>query len=50
MSVDIDYKPTIGYIDQFPENLILLKTVNEFFINLKNNEIFDQDLDNTFKM
>tara|TARA_Y100001970_G_scaffold59536_2_gene75747 strand:- start:1356 stop:2690 length:1335 start_codon:yes stop_codon:yes gene_type:complete len=49
VSVDIDYKPTIGYVDQFPENLILLKTVNEFFIDLKNNEIFDEDLDNTFK-
>ena len=31
----------IGYLDQFPEHLILLKTVEELFMELKENQVFD---------
>lgn len=39
----------IGYLDQFPEHLILLKTVEELFMELKENQVFDVSMDNTFK-
>ena len=39
----------VGYLDQFPEHLILLKTTNELVTELKENQIFDISLDRTFK-
>ena len=39
----------VGYLDQFPEHLILLKTTNELVTELKENQIFDSSLDRTFK-
>ena len=39
----------VGYLDQFPEHLILLKTTNELVAELKENQIFDNSLDRTFK-
>ena len=47
----IDGRPDlkIGYLDQFPEHLILMKTINEFFSELKEKEIFDKALEKTFK-
>tara|TARA_B100001248_G_scaffold72950_1_gene51805 strand:- start:1474 stop:2802 length:1329 start_codon:yes stop_codon:yes gene_type:complete len=39
----------VGYLDQFPEHLILLKTTNELVAELKKNQIFDNSLDRTFK-
>ncbi|MEL1233348.1 MAG: ATP-binding cassette domain-containing protein [Candidatus Neomarinimicrobiota bacterium] len=39
----------VGYLDQFPEHLILLKTTNELVTELKENQIFDNSLDRTFK-
>ena len=39
----------VGYLDQFPEHLILLKTTNELVTELKENQIFDISLDKTFK-
>ena len=39
----------VGYLDQFPEHLILLKTTNELVTELKKNQIFDNSLDRTFK-
>ena len=39
----------VGYLDQFPEHLILLKTTNELVAELKQNQIFDSSLDRTFR-
>ena len=39
----------VGYLDQFPEHLILLKTTNELVTELKENQIFDNSLDRTLK-
>ena len=39
----------IGYLDQFPEHLILMKKVSEFFSELKEKEIFDIAFEQTFK-
>ena len=39
----------VGYLDQFPEHLILLKTTNELVKELKENQIFDSSVDRTFK-
>ncbi|MBT3179758.1 MAG: ATP-binding cassette domain-containing protein [Candidatus Marinimicrobia bacterium] len=39
----------IGYVDQFPEHLIQLKTPAEFLDTLNQNGIFDSQLNNTFK-
>ena len=34
----------VGYLDQFPEHLILLKTTNELVTELKENQIFDSSV------
>ena len=39
----------VGYLDQFPEHLILLKTTNELVTELKENQIYDSSVDRTFK-
>ena len=39
----------VGYMDQFPEHLIQLNTIDQFFSKLKDNQIFDIGLENTFK-
>ena len=39
----------VGYLDQFPEHLILLKTTKELLSELKENKIFDSSMDSTFK-
>jgi len=39
----------IGYVDQFPEHLIQLKTPAEFLDMVTHNEIFDPRLEQTFK-
>ena len=49
LSVSGDIAKKIGYMDQFPEHIILLKKVNEFFEELKEKNIFDKSLDKTFK-
>ena len=48
ISVGEEDSPIIGYLDQFPEHLILLKTVNEFFVDLKFNSVFDEAFEKTF--
>ena len=39
----------VGYLDQFPEHLILLKTTKELLTELKENQVFDSSMDRTFK-
>ena len=39
----------IGYLDQFPEHLIQLNTINEFYKNLLDNSIFDISMEYLFK-
>ncbi len=39
----------IGYLDQFPDHLIQLRTVNEFYSELILNQVFDLSLEKTFK-
>jgi len=39
----------VGYLDQFPEHLILMKTADEFLSDLKKNQVFDMSMDRTFK-
>ena len=39
----------IGYVDQFPEHLIQLKTPAEFLHMITQNGIFDPRLEQTFK-
>ena len=36
-------------MDQFPEHLIQLNTIDQFFTELKDNQLFDIGLENTFK-
>ena len=49
LSVNGNTAKKIGYMDQFPEHMILLKEVGEFFEELKEKHIFDKALDQTFK-
>ena len=42
-----DFK--IGYLDQFPEHLIQLKTPSEFISMMMENGLFSSNLDHTFK-
>jgi len=39
----------IGYLDQFPENLILLDTVDQFLLKLKTLNLFELEYEDTFK-
>ena len=39
----------VGYLDQFPEHLILLKTPEELLADLKENEVFDSSMEGTLK-
>ena len=39
----------VGYLDQFPEHLILLKTAEELLADLKQNEVFDSSMEGTLK-
>ena len=39
----------VGYLDQFPEHLILLKTPEELLADLKQNQVFDSTMESTFK-
>ena len=39
----------IGYLDQFPEHLILLKTPEELLLELTKMQVFNKDMMNTFK-
>ena len=39
----------VGYLDQFPEHLILLKTPEELLADLKQNEVFDSSMEGTLK-
>ncbi|MFL2982880.1 MAG: ATP-binding cassette domain-containing protein [Candidatus Neomarinimicrobiota bacterium] len=39
----------IGYLDQFPEHLILLKSPEELLSELKKKQIFNKRFENTFK-
>lgn len=40
--------PKIGYLDQFPDHLIQLDTLEQLFNKLKDNNVFDIGLRNTF--
>lgn len=48
-SIDGDSDRRIGYLDQFPEHLILLRTAEELLQELKDNQVFDGSMDRTFK-
>ena len=39
----------IGYLDQFPENLILLDTVDQFLLKLKTLNLFELEYEDIFK-
>ncbi|MFL3014547.1 MAG: ATP-binding cassette domain-containing protein [Candidatus Neomarinimicrobiota bacterium] len=39
----------VGYLDQFPEHLILLKTPEELLADLKQNEVFFSSMEGTLK-
>ena len=48
LSVKNRSRPTIGYLDQFPNHLIQIDTLEQLFNKLKNNNIFDIGFRNTF--
>jgi len=49
LSLDGDTDIRVGYMDQFPEHLIQLNTIDQFFSGLKDKQLFDIGLENTFK-
>ncbi|MBG31231.1 MAG: hypothetical protein CMI31_14720 [Opitutae bacterium] len=49
LKINDNAKLKIGYLDQFPENLILLRTIKEQLDELKANQMFDTSLYQTFK-
>ena len=49
LSLGGDSNLRVGYMDQFPEHLIQLNTIDQFFTELKDNQLFDAGLENTFK-
>ena len=49
ITVDGDSDIKVGYLDQFPEHLILLKTPEELLADLKHNEVFDSSMESTLK-
>ena len=42
-------KPRVGYLDQFPEHLVLLRTLSELLSELRDQDIFDSGIEKTFK-
>ena len=42
-------KPRVGYLDQFPEHLVLLRTLSELLSELQDQDIFDSGIEKTFK-
>ena len=42
-------KPRVGYLDQFPEHLVLLRNLSELLRELQAQDIFDSGIEKTFK-